>query len=468
MDINNYFTIIEYGGYITTIKLDYSLYAETKSTSFLGIVQNTALQFFNPRPQQQQHQNPYYEINIDGQNENNDGSNFYRPPVNIPNNFNNDIKIYRQNPSANTPDRFKNNNYFGNQNLNIIQPSMIPTYNQQGQQNNFNNVNYNYNSNQQGTNPQQHGNQNTQYQPFVQQQSQTQPPTLQTTTTPRPTLPAYDINNESLNNICGTPVRAPKPLVFGGAPITHGEWPWIVALYIKNLGNVNYHCGGTIISKKIVITAAHCTNERDRDPYKSTEIVAFFGRQNIVEWSGQDFKSSDIREIHTHPGYRSESLSYDNDISILVMKSTIYYSRFIRPICLWAFSNNIRNIENQVGIVVGWGRDENGKITPEAKRVEAPIVPEAKCLRADESYRYITSNRTFCAGGRKGEGPCNGDSGGGLVLQYGNKWYLRGVVSVTVPDPETKTCNLGNYVVYTDVAQYDSWIGTIMEGHDSN
>jgi Trypsin len=57
------------------------------------------------------------------------------------------------------------------------------------------------------------------------------------------------------------------------------------------------------------------------------------------------------------------------------------------------------------GIVAGWGRDEhNRQITPKAKWVEVPVVSDADCLQSDLVYRYITSNRTFCAGTLNGEG----------------------------------------------------------------
>lgn len=37
-------------------------------------------------------------------------------------------------------------------------------------------------------------------------------------------------------------------------------------------------------------------------------------------------------------------------------------------------------------------------------------MSDGTCLRAHEAFVHITSDRTFCAGGRNGEGPCQGDS----------------------------------------------------------
>lgn len=59
----------------------------------------------------------------------------------------------------------------------------------------------------------------------------------------------------------------------------------------------------------------------------------------------------------------------------------------------------------------GWGKNDDGKLnTDYPKKVNVPIVSDGTCLRAHEAFVHITSDRTFCAGGRNGEGPCQGDS----------------------------------------------------------
>lgn len=68
------------------------------------------------------------------------------------------------------------------------------------------------------------------------------------------------------------------------------------------------------------------------------------------------------------------------------------------------------------------------------------------------------------SGEKDGTGPCNGDSGGGLFINMSGKWMLRGIVSSSLIAPHTtNTCNLHEYVVYTDAAKYTSWIKQIMD-----
>jgi secreted trypsin-like serine protease len=57
---------------------------------------------------------------------------------------------------------------------------------------------------------------------------------------------------------------------------------------------------------------------------------------------------------------------------------------------------------------------------------------------------------------------CNGDSGGGMVFKNNNKWFLRGLVSVSVALQNKLRCDPNEYAVFTDVAKFLPWIGSHM------
>jgi len=81
------------------------------------------------------------------------------------------------------------------------------------------------------------------------------------------------------------------------------------------------------------------------------------------------------------------------------------------------------------------------------------------CHWSNPVFVSLTSNRTFCAGMRDGTGPCNGDSGSGLVIfdPNTNRYQLRGIVSRSVRGSEP-LCDLTKFTVFVDVAKYLPWI----------
>lgn len=65
----------------------------------------------------------------------------------------------------------------------------------------------------------------------------------------------------------------------------------------------------------------------------------------------------------------------------------------------------------------------------------------------------------YFQGNRDGSGPCAGDSGGGLFVLDDGRWRVRGIVSLALSAKSAeKPCNLDEYVIFTDVAKYRSWI----------
>nr|XP_019555776.2 serine protease gd [Aedes albopictus] len=266
----------------------------------------------------------------------------------------------------------------------------------------------------------------------------------------------------SYKQICGQPVNRAVPLMFKGTKTRRGEWPWLSALYYKNngLGSLQFRCGATLISDKILLTAAHCLLvENLNTRLQADDILVSLGRYNIMDWTEIDSRTINPRALVIHSGFRGDAFDYD--IGAVILPNEITYTNSIRPICVWTESDEESLIVGKLGTVVGWGFSESGIISDIPKSAQVPIVSEVDCVRSDIGFQLTTSKRTFCAGGQ-GAGPCQGDSGSGLFVLRGGRWVLRGIVSYALIDPDTGKCDARKYTVYTDVAKYHEW----MEDHN--
>lgn len=85
-----------------------------------------------------------------------------------------------------------------------------------------------------------------------------------------------------------------------------------------------------------------------------------------------------------HPDYQlrrdDESAGgADSDLAVLTLNKRVEYTDMIRPICLWSGPIKLDYVVGETGVVVGWGRDENGKsFLEEPRHVSSPIVSQVK------------------------------------------------------------------------------------------
>ncbi|XP_017075132.1 trypsin beta [Drosophila eugracilis] len=220
------------------------------------------------------------------------------------------------------------------------------------------------------------------------------------------------------------------PGVSGVERITHGrninitQVPWQVSLHY--LGK--FHCGGSIYSETIIITAAHCVeNKRIGD----IEIRA--GSSNhksggvLVEV--ENFR---YHERFTRKDFRS-------DVAVIKLRNPLTFSNTIQPIALAEQDP----AEWSLGLATGWG------LTPFYNPDYLQGVKLA--IRSWEwckiKYPYLLLDDDICAGSALG-GPCNGDSGGPLVVDGK-------LVGITSRGRQFLCFSSG---LFASVAKYRSWI----------
>ncbi|RVE49130.1 hypothetical protein evm_006251 [Chilo suppressalis] len=258
---------------------------------------------------------------------------------------------------------------------------------------------------------------------------------------------------------CGKVLRQnPNPLVVGGSPTYEGEWPWQIALYQTQTVDNKYICGGTLVSARHTVTAAHCVTLKgsNRVANKNT-LTVYLGKHNL-RTSVDGVQIRLVSHVLKHPEYNASS--YQRDIAILTLRERVQFTEWVQPACLWPDNDlSLKNIVGRKGSVVGWGFDDTGVATEELSLVEMPVVDTETCIRSySEFFVRFTSEYTYCAGYKNGTSVCNGDSGGGMVFRIGDSWYLRGIVSLSVARQNEYRCDPSHYVVFTDVARFLPWI----------
>lgn len=241
----------------------------------------------------------------------------------------------------------------------------------------------------------------------------TSAPTIPTTTTKVPSYSTPIVSNSNINTICGTRHSETEitPFVFGGEETQRGDWPWMVAMYLNKPTGISFNCGGTLITSKTVLTAAHCLYTPTKI-YRAHEVVLYLGRYSLIDWSEVGSIAVNVEQIIIHTDYKRQRESFDADIAILIMNKQVQFNEVVRPICLWPETVGIQEIEGKKGVVVGWGKDGTDRVVSNIpKKVDLPIVNSITCVQTSESLSKAVSNRTFCAGTLNGDGPCLGDSG---------------------------------------------------------
>jgi len=230
-----------------------------------------------------------------------------------------------------------------------------------------------------------------------------------TTTTAAPGVETTTTTAAPANCNCGIPNRSNR--IVGGVETEENEYPWQVGL-VSASGSRPW-CGGTLISDRHVLTAAHCTAGSS-----PSSISVLVGEHRTDD---STFTRVPLSAITDHPDYNSGTL--DNDYSILTLAEPVEFSATIAPACLPSTNSDFAGV---LATVSGWGTLSSGGNQPTVlNEVDVTVQSNAEC---NSAYGSGITDNMICAADA-GKDSCQGDSGGPLVAQENDKYTLIGVVS---------------------------------------
>lgn len=246
------------------------------------------------------------------------------------------------------------------------------------------------------------------------------------------------------------------PFIVNGKNASLGEYPHMAALgYDIENNEIGWLCGGSLISEKYVLTAAHCLKYNGAD-VKYVKL----GTVDLTNGNGNIYN---VFIAIPHPDYKPPAKYHD--IALLELEETVRFTINIRPACLYT-STDLSLYKTKSLHVTGYGTIEYGGLQSKILQyVILDLYTQEECLK-----QYAVNRRSLprsvpydimvCAGKRDGiADACQGDSGGPLQLKI-YKQLLHSIVGII---SSGKGCGAQNVPgLYTRVAPYVKWIEDIV------
>jgi trypsin len=209
---------------------------------------------------------------------------------------------------------------------------------------------------------------------------------------------------------------APATAIVGGSQARDGQHPFMVSLQTAgSRGSDGHFCGGSVVGKRWILTAAHCTI------FEPGDVQAVVGRTDLTSGGGQVLR---IARMEVHPDYADTGSS---DVALWRTTKKIKAPRIALPTA----ADDALEAPGSTLTVAGWGHEvyQAGSVQDRLKTLDVRVTSDLECV-TNTVVLGFTEATEFCAAELGGDS-CQGDSGGpifgtradGRVVQLGAVSY---------------------------------------------
>ncbi|XP_050677510.1 brachyurin-like isoform X3 [Leptidea sinapis] len=234
--------------------------------------------------------------------------------------------------------------------------------------------------------------------------------------------------------------------IAGGSLSTLGQFPYQAGLISDIIGlSGNGVCGGSLLSARSVVTAAHCWFDGINRAWRFTVVL---GSVTLFH-GGTRIQTTFVR---THPSWFP--LLVRNDVAVIDLLQAVQFSATISPISLPTPQEAQETFTGYQAIASGYGlTGDDHELTNQQhlSHVTLTVISNEICSIA---FPSVLQNSNICTSGRGGASTCRGDSGGPLVAEVAKRPILIGIVSFGI----TFGCEIGYPAAYARVTSFLDFI----------